>query len=302
MTVNGKGALSDRHPLAFPAVATAALTRDADVILAAGTRFVAGAAPVWDRQRTKVIQLDIDPEEAGRNYPPDVTVIADARAGLEALSTSLGARGSAEARREALARLKQHYTDHAQSLQPQAGLALAIREALPDDAILFSESTQVGYWSHQYWPAYAPRTYFTSGYQGTLGYGYATALGAQVGNPDKVVVSINGDGGFFYNVQELSTMAQHNIPMITIVFNDNAYGNVKRIQQEQFGGRTIASDLHNPDMLKLADAYSIKGLRATTPDELRRAVADAVAVREPVLIEVPVGPMPRLTRPPDLTP
>jgi acetolactate synthase I/II/III large subunit len=79
---------------------------------------------------------------------------------------------------------------------------------LPDDAIVISESTQVGYWSHSYFPTYEPRTYFTSGYQGTLGYGYATALGAQVGNPDKVVVSLNGDGGFFYNVQELSTMAQ----------------------------------------------------------------------------------------------
>jgi acetolactate synthase-1/2/3 large subunit len=301
MTVNGKGALSDRHPLAFPAVATAALTRDADVILAAGTRFVAGANPAWQRDSTKVIQLDIDPEEVGRNYAPDMGIVADAKAALGTLAGRVtGARDGA--RDAELARLKQHFVDHARTLQPQAGLALALRDALPDDAVLFSESTQVGYWCHQYYPTYEPRTYFSSGYQGTLGYGFATALGAQVGKPDKVVVSINGDGGFFYNVQELSTMAQHKIPLITIVFNDNAYGNVKRIQQEQFGGRTIASDLHNPDMLKLADAYGVRGHRATTPDELRRAVQESIEAREPVLIEVPVPPMPRMTRPPEMAP
>jgi acetolactate synthase I/II/III large subunit len=97
-------------------------------------------------------------------------------------------------------------------------------------------------------------------------------------------------------------MAQHKIPLITIVFNDNAYGNVKRIQQEQFGGRTIASDLHNPDMLKLADAYGVTGRRASTPEELQRELRAAIEAREPVLIEVPVTPMPRLTRPPEVMP
>jgi acetolactate synthase-1/2/3 large subunit len=171
---------------------------------------------------------------------------------------------------------------------------MAVRAELPEDGVLFQESTQVGYWSSAAFPVYQPRTYFSSGYQGTLGYGFATALGAQVGLPDRKVVSINGDGGFFYNVQELSTMVQQRIPLTAIVFNDNAYGNVKRIQETRFDGHTIASDLHNPDMLKLAEAYGIEGRRANSPAELRAVLHDVLARNDPVLIEVPVGPMPQM--------
>jgi acetolactate synthase-1/2/3 large subunit len=106
------------------------------------------------------------------------------------------------------------------------------------------------------------------------------------------VISINGDGGFMYNVQELSTAVMFNIPLTTIVFSDNAYGNVKRIQQESYGGRTIASDLRNPDFVKLADSFGLLGLRAHTPDELRAAIREAEKNSGPALIEVPVGPMP----------
>jgi acetolactate synthase-1/2/3 large subunit len=178
--------------------------------------------------------------------------------------------------------------------QPQAAYGMAIRRALPDDGILVQESTQVGYWASAAFPVYEPRTFLTSGYQGTLGYGFATGLGAQVAMPDRRVVSINGDGGFFYNVQELSTMEQHAIPLVAVVFNDSAYGNVKRIQETRFGGRTIASDLHNPDMLALAAAYGIEGRRATSPEALEETLRDVLRQDTPVLIEVPVGPMPQM--------
>ena len=168
-------------------------------------------------------------------------------------------------RRDELLDLKRYLAEDAARTQPQADYAMAIRAELPDDGIYVQESTQVGYWSSANFPVYQPRTYFTSGYQGTLGFGFATALGVQAGAPDRKVVSVNGDGGFFYNVQELSTMVQQHIPLTAIVFNDNAYGNVKRIQEMRFGGRTIASTLHNPDMLKLAEAYGLEGRRATSP-------------------------------------
>ncbi|NBO52135.1 MAG: hypothetical protein EBU83_01680, partial [bacterium] len=113
-----------------------------------------------------------------------------------------------------------------------------------------------------------------------------------VGMPGRKVVSINGDGGFAYNVMELATMVEQKIPLTAIVFNDNAYGNVKRIQQMRFGGRTIVSDLHNPDMMKLADAYGVEGRRAQSPAELKSTLVDVFKRDEPVLIEVPVGPMP----------
>ena len=150
-------------------------------------------------------------------------------------------------------------------VQPQAAYAKALRAAMPDDAILVNESTQVGYFSNVGFPVYDPRTFITSGYQGTLGYGYATALGAQVGNPDKKVVSINGDGGFMYNVQELSTQVQHNIPLVTVVFNDNAFGNVKRIQQQTFDGRTIALRPAQPRLRQAGGVVRHGGLPREEP-------------------------------------
>jgi acetolactate synthase-1/2/3 large subunit len=237
----------------------------------------------------------VDETEIGRNYAPQVGIVSDARKGLAALGEAVERHNTKrESRREELLGLKAYLEEDARRQSPQADYGYALREAMPEDAALVNESTQVGYWASSAFPVYQPRTYFTSGYQGTLGYGFATALGAQVGLPDRRVVSINGDGGFFYNVQELSTMVQQKIPLIAVVFNDNAYGNVKRIQEMRFGGRTIASTLHNPDMLKLAEAYGVEGRRANSPAELKSTLDDALKRTEPVLIEVPVGPMPQM--------
>ena len=154
--------------------------------------------------------------------------------------------------------------------------------------------TQIGYYTRPFWPVYRPRTYLTSSYSGNLGFAFPTALGAKVACPDRPVVAISGDGGFLYNAQELATAVQYGINVIALVFNDNAYGNVKRYQETRFEGRYIASDLYNPDMLKLADAYGIAGRRASTPDGLRGELRAALAADEPTLIEVPVGSMPSM--------
>jgi acetolactate synthase-1/2/3 large subunit len=274
------------------------LAPDADAILVIGTRFVQGLmqrdTPPWLKDGMPIVQIDIDAEEIGRNVTPAVGIVSDAGLGLTALAKALEKHNiSRPSRREEMVDLKRYLEEDAARNQPQAAFGLAIRAELPDDGIYVQESTQVGYWSSQGFPVYEPRTYFTSGYQGTLGFGFATALGAQVGQPDRKVVSVNGDGGFFYNVQELSTMVQQRIPLTAIVFNDNAYGNVKRIQETRFGGHTIATELHNPDMLKLAEAYGVEGRRAQTPEELRMTLHEVMKGNEPVLIEVPVGPMPQ---------
>src|SRR5690606_31656079 len=167
-----------------------------------------------------------------------------------------------------------------------------LREEMPADGRLASEMTQMGYFSSVGFPVYKPRTFINSGYQGTLGFGYATALGVQVANPDKKVISINGDGGFMFTVQELSTAVRHNIPLVAIVFSDDAYGNVRRIQKESYGGRTIASDLLNPDFQKLADAFGVAPFRAEKPDALRSAIKEAYDINGPSLIEVPIGEVP----------
>jgi acetolactate synthase-1/2/3 large subunit len=299
MSNNGKGALSDRHHLGLPMRAMAEVAPDADAVLLVGTRFVQGIMAQivqgWLTADKALIQLDVDESEIGRNYPPTVGILSDAKKGLAALGDRVERyNGKRESRREELLGLKQYLEKDALRQQPQAAYGMAIRAELPEDGVLVQESTQVGYWASAAFPVYQPRTFFTSGYQGTLGYGFATALGAQVGLSDRRVVSINGDGGFFYNVQELSTMVQQRIPLTAVVFNDDAYGNVKRIQEMRFGGRTIASDLLNPDMLKLAEAYGVEGRRANSPAELQSTLREVLARKAPVLIEVPVGPMPQM--------
>ncbi len=294
MTANGKGAVSERDALAQNILGGMELLPEADVILAVGTRFVDPATAKWGLGPGRtVIQLDIDADEIGRNYPVTIGIEADAKAGLTALGDLVERAGSNRASRTSeLNALKQGIATRARTVGPQAEFALAIREALPDEAIVVSEMTQVGYWTNFAFPVYEPRTYITPGYQGTLGYGFPTALGAKVAHPERPVVSINGDGGFGFCLNELSTMARHSIAAITIVFTDDAFGNVLRIQQEQFGGRTIASDLLNPDFLKLADAFGVSGRRAASPAALRTAIEESVRANEPTLIAVPIGPVP----------
>ena len=294
MSSNGKGAVSDRHYLAQTSVGGAELIKDADAILAVGTRFVDPATAKWKigPGRT-VIQLDIDPEEVGRNYEVTVGIVADAKAGLAALADRVGAHSLRRPSRESeLADFKDGVTARINAIQPQTDLALAIRTALPDEGIVVSEMTQIGYWSNLGYPVYRPRTFITPGYQGTLGYGFPTALGVKVGNPSTPVVSVNGDGGFGFALNELATMAKHGINAVVVVFNDNAYGNVRRIQRDQYNGRLIASDLLNPDLLKLADAFGVVGRRAEGAAALHTAVLESVKADEPTLIEVPVEVMP----------
>ena len=131
-------------------------------------------------------------------------------------------------------------------------------------------------------PVYKPRTFLSPGYQDNLGWGYATALGAQHARPDVPVLSINGDGGFLYTGNELATAMRHRIPLVAVVFADGAFGNVRRIQEERFGNRLIASDLANPDFVKYAESFGAAGRRARNAagawrsalrDGLRRAAS-----------------------------
>jgi acetolactate synthase-1/2/3 large subunit len=168
----------------------------------------------------------------------------------------------------------------------------AIRNALPEDGIFIDELTQVGYVSRFAFPVYQPRTYLASGYQGTLGWGYASALGAKVACPNQAVVAIAGDGGFMFNAQEMATAVRHNIAVVVIVFNDNAYGNVARIQQEKYAGRQIASDLQNPSFTDFAKSFGVMALKAEGPDALEKSLNQALDANAPALIEVPVGEMP----------
>jgi acetolactate synthase-1/2/3 large subunit len=292
--IGGKGIVSDRHYLAQSALAGYELWREADVVLAVGTRLHQPQVRWGVDGDLKLIRVDIDPTEITRILKPSLGIVADAKSTLTALHRALErCAPRRQSRRQELEALKSRtLANLADSLGPQCEYLQAIRAELPDEGIYVEDLTQVGYVGRVAFPIYHPRTYIHSGYQGTLGSGFATALGAKVGRPDLPVVSISGDGGFMYNVQELSTAAKHGIDVVAIVFADGAYGNVRRMQKEDYGNRLIGVDLHNPQFPKMAESFGVAGVRTSTPDGLRRELAAALKRRGTTLIEVAVGEMP----------
>ncbi len=267
----GKGAVSDRHPLTLGAsLAPFGQLREylesADLIIAIGTRFMNALPPT----ETQVVQLDIDAEEIGRNHKKTFGVLGDIKGTLPLLTKavkpgSTSARASVEA--SVAAARKRFEAGDAERDEPQDSIIRSLRKGVPNDGIIVGGMTQIGYYSRPHWPTYEPRTYFDSGYSGNLGFEYPTALGIKVARPDRPVVSISGDGGFMYYSGELATAMKYGINVIAVVFNDNAFGNVARDLDQDFGGQYEAA-LHNPDFMKLADSYGVAGMRANSPTDV----------------------------------
>ncbi|MFD1193049.1 thiamine pyrophosphate-dependent enzyme [Seohaeicola saemankumensis] len=294
----GRGVVSADHPLSVSSAAAYELWRDTDVLIGIGSRCEMqamrwrGMMDASDRLAAprKLIRIDIEPEEMLR-LKPDAGIVCDSAIGTAALSDALAAEGVAmpgNPGRIALAR--ERSAELVGKIQPQVSYLEVIRKALPRDGILVKDMCQAGYASYFAWPVYAPRTYITSGYQGNLGFAYPTALGAKVGCPEKAVVAILGDGGFMFASSELSTAAQHGIGVVVIVFNNQAYGNVRRDQITNFSGRTLASDLPGVDYVKIAQACGVKGFRVTSPEDLAPLLEKAIAEDVPTLIEVQLDP------------
>jgi acetolactate synthase-1/2/3 large subunit len=294
MSRNAKGVVSFRHHLGLPESAGHRLWPEVDVILAVGARLYEQYRHWGINDEVKVIRIDIDPSEIERNGKPTIGILSDAKLALTSLADRLGHHNQRRAsRKDELEGLKSDLQKEYDKLSPQMDYIKVIRAELPDDGIVVGEATQLVYAARIAMPFYRPRTFITPGYQGTLGYGFPTALGAKVAKPDKQVISITGDGGFLFGASELATAVQHRIATVTLIFNNSAYGNVKRAQIQKYGGRVIASDLHNPDFVKLAECYGAQGLRAETPEALAAAIRRGFDHHDgPTLIEIPVGDMP----------
>jgi acetolactate synthase-1/2/3 large subunit len=284
----GKGIVSDEHYLSQNLPAGHRLWGEADAVLAVGTRLKMPLTMWGKDDDLKLVRIDIDAEELSRICVPEVGILGDAATVLAALANELEQTGNAATSREdELVALKASVdADIRQHVGPQMAYLDAIRHSLPPEGIFVDEVTQVGFASWYGFPAYQPRRFVSAAQQGTLGFGFATALGAAAGNPDTPVISISGDGGFMFNVQELATAAKYQLNLVTIVFNDNTYTNVQRQQDEWFGGRRICSDLTNPDFQKLGAAYGIRTMRVDSPAGLRKALPGALAADGPTLIEV----------------
>ncbi|HEY1364405.1 MAG TPA: thiamine pyrophosphate-dependent enzyme [Xanthobacteraceae bacterium] len=288
----GRGVLDSRDPLSVTLPLGRELWGEADVVLGIGTRLFYGFTQWGVDRELAVIRIDADPEQPERFARPAVALIGDARPILRRIVQTLPPhrRPSRVAElRERQARMRARLD----RLAPQIGFLEAIRAELPEDGIFVDEVTQIGFAARLLFPVYKPRTFLSPGYQDNLGWGFATALGAQHARPEVPVLSITGDGGFLFTANELASAIRHRIPLTVVVFNDGAFGNVRRIQEENYGKRVIASDLANPDFVRYAQSFGAAAERARNPRELRAALKRAFRRRDgPTLVEVPVGPMP----------
>jgi len=285
---NGKGVVSSDHYLSANHPMGHELWGKADAVLAIGTR-LHWPLVMWGKDDDlQLVRVDIDPVQVTRICTPEVGIVGDAAEVAKALFLELTKDAyQAQSREEELLALRAKTDKLVRSkVGPQMAYLDVIREELPRDGIFVDEVTQVGFVSWYGFPVYKPRQHISAGYQGTLGYGYATALGVVVGNRDKRVIQISGDGGIMFNIQELATAVQYQLPLVTIIFNDHRFTNVQRQQKEWFDGRVICSDLHNPDFVKLAESFGAAGFKAHDPESLRGAIRQAFEEKGPSIIEV----------------
>ena len=287
---SGRGIVGNDHHLGLTCGEGFGLWEQTDVVLGIGSRmellwFRWGPRPAG----LEVATIDIDPAQPTR-LGASVSVTGDAAAATALVTEALSGRSEPRASRaEELAAVKAATAARIAEITPHAQYLAAIRDVLPRDGFFVEEICQAGFAATYALPIYEPRTYVSGGHQGTLGFGFPTSLGVKVAHPDRAVVSVTGDGGFQFGLQELATAVQEGIGVVTVLFDNNAYGNVLRDQQTIYG-REVASRLHNPDWLQLADAYGVAGARATTPEELRTALDTALSADVPALIHVPVDP------------
>lgn len=291
----GKGSVAEDHPrslgnLAPDDAAIDALLRRSDLALVVGSKL--GAAETNNGTMhlpANLIQIDIDPEELGRNYSPSRAIVGDARLAVEALVDGLSTAGVgkpgwsvdeiAAVRVAALARAFG---------AEQAEYLAALRRAIPRDGILVNDATMMSYVAARRYPVYQPRTFFAPAGYLTLGASMPMALGAKIARPEATVVSIVGDGGFQFTMHELATAVQFRLGVPIVIFNDSAYTAVKWEQAHDYDRRYLGVDLVNPDFVDLAAAYGIPGVRACSPAELEEAVAVAARRDLPTIIDTPI--------------
>jgi acetolactate synthase-1/2/3 large subunit len=297
----GRGVLAEDHELGISSYAAFRLWPETDALIGIGTRLEmpymrwTGMMTLVDRPSPPphLLRIDIDPAEM-RRLVPHAGIVADAAAGTRALLAAVRRaqrRTSASAMaawRRRIALAKAAARTEIEQVQPQLAYLDVIRELLPRNGFFVGELSQVGFTSYFGYPVYAPRTYVSEGYQGTLGFGFPSALGVKVAHPDRVVISVTGDGGFMFGVQELATAVQERIGLVTLLFNNGSYGNVLRDQRTNFANRINGALLDNPDFMLLARAFGVEGHRVTSPVELRPVLRQAITANAPVLIEVMV--------------
>jgi acetolactate synthase-1/2/3 large subunit len=310
----GKGVMPDDHPLTLGMTGfwgTRFINdkcREADYVFGLGTRFAEADCSSWDPQYTfsmpptRLIHIDIDPAEIGRNFPVEIGAVADLKQALGVLCRVAKAVVPGGRKNEALVGEIATYRDefrrgnepHVRSaaypMRPERILA-AVREVLPRDALI---TTDVGWNKNgvgQQFPVYTPGSILTPGGYATMGFGAPAALGAKLACPDKVVVALVGDGGFGQNPALLATAAEADIPVVWVVMNNYAYGTIAGLQMAHYGTAfgcvfRKGDEPYSPDFAAIARAYGVEGVQIKSADEFKPALERAVRSQRPCVIDV----------------
>jgi len=310
----GKGVLPDDHPLVLGMTGfwgTKFINqkcREADYVIALGTRFAEADCSSWDSRftfrmpPTKLIHIDIDPSELGRNYPVEIGAVADLKQALRVLLRKAKELYPSGRKNEALAREiasyrkefresnAEHVRDAAYPMRPERILA-AVREVLPRDALI---TTDVGWNKNgvgQQFPVLTPGTIFTPGGYATMGFGAPAALGAKLACPERVVVALVGDGGFGQNPAFLATAVESDIPVVWVVMNNYAFGTIAGLEMAHYGtafGCVFRKDgePYSPDFAAVARAYGAQGEQIRAAEDFKPALERAVRSGKPFVIDV----------------
>nr|WP_249435752.1 biosynthetic-type acetolactate synthase large subunit [Paenibacillus sp. Marseille-Q4541] len=269
--------------------------QQADLLINIGARFddrvtgkLDGFAP-----KAKIVHIDIDPAEIGKNVATDIPIVGDVKTVLEILNQDAARADKADAWRGQIKDWKgerlYHYKDSEEVLKPQWVIEM-LNDTTKGSAIVTTDVGQHQMWAAQYYKFNQPRSFVTSGGLGTMGFGFPSAIGAQMAHPDRLVISINGDGGMQMCSQELAICAINNIPVKIIVINNQVLGMVRQWQELIYDNRFSHIDLSgSPDFVKLAEAYGVKGLRASNKEEAKEAWEEAMNTNGPVLVEFVVS-------------
>jgi acetolactate synthase I/II/III large subunit len=292
----GRGIVDSRHALSCVLPEGRMLWSEVDLLLALGSS-ARSALQGWGLEGRKLVRIDVDPMVHKRYVEPTVSIVARLEEALPALLSAAPRYSRARLSRAAeMDRVHRAWEERSRVLEPQIGFLRAIRSALGEDGIFVDELTQVGFASRIVMPVHRPRTFISTGYMGTLGYGFPTALGAKVAFPERRVLCVTGDGGFLFAASELATAVQHRINSVTVLFNNGRYGNVHQMQREVYGGRVLASELVNPDFERFVTSFDAGYARADDEQELGRALEVAFAAGRPYVVEVRVGDMTSVDR------
>lgn len=319
-TLMGQGALSDRHPLMMGMTGfwgtyfINGKTSQADVILGLGTRFAEADSSSWyngitfDANKTKFMQIDIEPSEIGRNYPVIIGAVADLKSALKVLLKAAKELYPNGVKRpeiiKAIEEYKKEFKESNKAIAEDSRFPMTpqrilkdVREVLPEDAII---CTDVGWNKNgvgQQFDITQAGTIMHPGGLATMGFGSAALLGVKLAKPDKKVITLIGDGGFGTNPSVLATAKEYNIPVVWVVMNNYAFGTIAGLEgahyKHNFGTVfRIDSKPYNPEWAEVAKAYGIKAKKIQSADEFKEAFREAINSNEPYLLDVPMENIP----------